>query len=209
MSSPPNPVVITAAVEGLVDEALLRRLCTAGGATVAQVYGRYGKSYILKRLSGYNYSARFRHWVVLLDLDDDAQCAPDAVLRWLPEPARLMRLRVAVKEAEAWLLADAERMSRFLGLPLGEMPTSPEDLEAPKRFVVELARRSRRRAIREDMVPLLGSGQAVGPAYTSRMIEFIRDVDSGWRPSVAAEHCSSLRKCIAAISHLVAQPFIP
>jgi hypothetical protein len=36
--------------------------------------------------------------------------------------------------------------------------------------VVELARYSRRRDIREDMVPRPGSGRSVGAAYTSRLI---------------------------------------
>jgi hypothetical protein len=110
------PVTLTAAVEGLTDEALLRRVCSFAGTIVGHVYGRTGKSYILERLNGYNHSARFRHWVVLLDLDNDGQCAPEVVRRWLPAPSRLIRLRVAVRELEAWLLADPDRLCRFLGV---------------------------------------------------------------------------------------------
>jgi hypothetical protein len=205
----PTPVVLTAAVEGLTDEVLLRRVCASVGAIVGQVYGRYGKSYILTKLSGYNHSARFRHWIVLLDLNSDGNCAPEMIPHWLPAPSRLMRLRVAVRELESWLLADPERIARFLGVALAGIPANPDSVTDPKRLMVELARGSRRRAIREDMVPNPGSGQPVGPAYASRMIEFILNSDYGWRPDVAAGNSDSLRRCIAAISNLAKQEFVP
>ena len=203
------PVVVTAAVEGLADEVVLKRVCFFVGATVGQVYGRYGKSYILTRLNGYNHSAQFRHWVVLVDLDNDGDCAPEVLPRWLPVPSRLMRLRVAVRELEAWLLADPERIAKFLGVAVAEIPVDPDHIADPKRLMVRLAQSSRRRAIREDMVPNLGSGQQVGPAYTSRLIEFIQSAESGWRPDVAAGNSDSLRSCISAISHLAGQKFGP
>ena len=205
----PNTVVITAAVEGLTDEALLKRLCSFLGASAGQVYGKCGKPYILARLNGYNYSARFRHWVVLLDLDNDAACVPRVLPLWLPQPARLMRLRVVVRELEAWLLADPDRISKFLSVPAAEIPADPDTVPDPKLTMVELARKSRRKAIREDMVPHAGSGQPVGPAYTSRIIEFIQHADVGWRPGVAAVNSDSLRRCVSAISHLIAQGFDP
>lgn len=203
-----TPVFLTAAVEGPTDEALLKRLCAFTGASLGQVYGGYGKTYVLTRINGYNNSARFRHWIVILDLDNDAPCAPAVLSTWLPVPSRLMRLRVAVRELEAWLLADAERMSRYLSVPRAYIPAAPDNLPDPKRTVVDLAERSRRRAIREDMVPIPGSGQAVGPAYTSRMIEFIQDHNSGWRPHIASQNSESLRRCVSAISQLVKEPFV-
>jgi len=201
--------MLTAAVEGLADEALLKRVCSSVGVVVGQVYGRYGKSYILTKLNGYNHSAQFRHWVVLLDLDNDAACAPEVLPQWLPVPSRLMRLRVAVRELEAWLLADRERIAQFLGVAVAAIPADPDSVADPKRLMVQIARASRRRAIREDMVPSIGSGQQVGPAYTSRMIEFIQSVENGWRPDVAAGHSDSLRRCISAISNLAEQEFDP
>ena len=46
---PPAPVVVTAAVEGPTDEVALRRLCDVVGANLGTVYGRTGKSYVLRR----------------------------------------------------------------------------------------------------------------------------------------------------------------
>ena len=201
------PVVLTAAVEGITDEVLLRRVCAFSGTAIGQVYGKRGKSHILARINGFNHSAQFRHWIVLLDLDGDGPCAPDVLQKWLPAPSRLMCLRVAVREIESWLLADPERIGRYLSVPVKAIPAEPDSIPDPKQLMVNLARRSRRRAIREDFVPNPGSGQPVGPAYASRMIEFIQDSEAGWRPEVAAQNSNSLQRCIAAISRLVQEPF--
>ncbi len=199
--------VLSAVVEGVVDEALLRRICASLNITLGPVYGRYGKQYVLQRLNAYNNSARFRHWIVLLDLDNDASCAPEILPTWLPAPSRLMEIRVAVRELEAWILGDRERIARYLSVPLAQVPASPELLSDPKQVMVGLGRRSNRRSIREDLVPSPGGGQAVGPAYTSRMVEFISDSSRGWRPDVAAANCDSLRRCMQAMTELIAKPY--
>ncbi len=65
-----------------------------------------------------------------------------------------------VRHVEAWLLADRERISAFLGVGTVKVPRDPETLEDPTRTLVDLARQSRRRDIREDMVPRPGSGRS-------------------------------------------------
>jgi hypothetical protein len=195
-----TPLFISGAVEGLVDEAVLRRLIRDAGATLGAVYGKNGKANLRRNLRGYNRAARWSPWMVLVDLDRDADCAPPLVTSWLPAPARHMRFRVAVRAVEAWLLADRERMASFLRVPQARVPREPESVEHPKRAMVDLARRSRRREIREDMVPRPGSGRAVGPAYTSRLIEFAY---TDWRVDVAARNSDSLRRCRERLSELV------
>jgi hypothetical protein len=199
-------VVIQGAVEGLLDEAALRRLIEHVGATPGSVHGKNGKPNLLQKLGGYNHAARFTPWVVLIDLDHDADCAPPALQSWLPNPAPYMCFRIAVREIEAWLLADRERLARFLRIPVSCVPNSPEALPDPKRTVVDLARRSRQWAIREDMVPRPGSGRSEGPAYTSRMMEFAMDWKAGWRPDVAASLSASLDRCLRCIARLAARP---
>lgn len=202
-----QPAFITAAVEGITDEAVLKRLCNYVGAQTARVYGKNGKQHILSRISGYNNSARYRHWAVLLDLDTDAACAAAILHAWLPTPSPLMCLRVAVRELEAWILSDAERVAQFLGVSQRRIPTNPDLLPDPKGTVVSLAQASRRSDIRDDMVPRPGSGQRVGPAYASRLIEFVQDIGTGWRPEVAEQNSDSLKRCVAAIRNLTAKPF--
>jgi len=199
-----NSVVIQGAVEGLLDEAALHRLVEHLGATPGSVYGKNGKANLLQKLAGYNYAARRTPWVVLIDLDHDADCAPPARQSWLPDPAPYMCFRIAVREVEAWLLADRERIARFLGIRVSRVPVNPEALVDPKGTVVQLASRSWRRDIREDMVPRPGSGCTEGPVYTSRMIEFAMDWKAGWRPDVAASQSPSLARCLRCIGWLAA-----
>jgi hypothetical protein len=53
------------------------------------------------------------------------------------------------------------------------VPTDPERLDDPKKALIDLAKRTRVRAIRGDLVPRESSGRKVGPLYTARMIEFV------------------------------------
>lgn len=187
-------VSVSCAVEGDVDEAVVRRVLESLGATAGIVYGKSGKAQLRQRIRGYNNAAQHALWLVLVDLDHDAECAPLLRQLWLPDAAPWMCFRVAVRAVEAWLLADRERIASFLDLPIARVPEDPEALDDPKRTMVDLARSSRRRDIREDMIPRRGSGRAVGPAYTSRLIEFVSSRPRGWRPDVASLRCDSLRR---------------
>ena len=199
----PNLVVITGAVEGDVDEAVLRRLVEHVGATPGPVHGRNGKHHLRQRLDGYNQAACLSPWVVLVDLNHDADCAPPLRVSWLPNLAPYMCFRVAVRMGEAWLLADRERLASFLSIRVPQVPLDPEAVDDPKHTMVELAKLSRRREIREDMVPRPGSGRTVGPAYTSRLIEFVVSGAAGWRPDVAAKSSDSLGRCLRCLRWLV------
>src|SRR2546426_1547856 len=175
--------VISAAVEGIVDEAVVRKLIAHADATPGDVYGKQGKSFLRQKIAGYNNAAQRMPWIILVDLDSDDDCAPPLRNAWLPQPAPYLCFRVAIREVEAWLLADAERLAGFLTVALSRLPPDPERLDDPKTTMVSLARASRRRDIREDMVPRPESARGAGPAYASRLSEF---VSSCWRPAVAA-----------------------
>jgi len=197
-------VIISGAVEGLLDEAVLKRMISHVGGLPGVVYGKAGKASLLKRLAGYNQAAVHSPWMVLVDLDQDAECAPPFRYALLPHPAVGMCFRVAVREIEAWLLADRERLARFLALPASSIPSDPETVASPKDAMAQLALRSRRRDIREDMAPRRGSGRRVGPAYTSRLIEFVTDQSRGWQPESASNHAPSLARGLGCLRRLVA-----
>jgi hypothetical protein len=186
-------------VEGPVDAAAAQRLIRAVGAQPGRVYIRDGKPALLKRGAAYNRAARWSCWLVLVDLDLDESCPPPARSKWLPCPSRQMCFRIVVREIEAWLLADRANLARFLRVAPGRIPAAPETLDNPKEVMVDLARRSRSRAVREDMVPRPGSGRAVGAAYASRMIEF---AESHWTPEVAAMCAPSLARALACLRRI-------
>lgn len=48
---------------------------------------------------------------MLVDLDQEFDCAPLLGKDWLPTPAQYMQFRVVVPQIEAWLLADRERFA--------------------------------------------------------------------------------------------------
>lgn len=192
-------IVITAAVEGIVDEAVVRRLIRHVGAAPGDIHGKNGKSSLRQRIPGYNNAARRSPWIVVVDLDRDADCAPPLRSNWLPHPAPFMCFRVAVREVEAWLLADDKRLASFLRVSQGTILPNPEKLDDPKEVMVNVARHSKSREIREDMVPRPGSGRSTGPAYSSRLIEFATDQ---WRPEVAVTRCDSLKRAIDCLKRL-------
>ena len=134
------------------------------------------------------------------DIDNDADCAPSIREEWVPAPAPNLCFRIAVREVEARPMADAQTLARYLSVGLGRISADPETLERPKDAMVDLARRSRRNDIRKDMVPRQKSGRRVGPAYASRLIEYVRD---HWQPDVAAERSESLQRAIHSLQWLV------
>jgi hypothetical protein len=192
-------LVVFAAVEGMLDEIVLRRLLADVGVEPAAVYGKQGKQHLRERVPDYNHAARHSRWVVLVDLNTDEECAPLLREQWLADPAAGMCFRVAVHEVESWLIADRVALSRFLGVPRTRLPVMPDDELDPKRTIVSIARSSRYNGILEDMVPRPGSGRPVGPAYTSRLAEF---ASMNWRPEVAADASESLRRCLARLGEL-------
>lgn len=192
---------ILGAVEGLVDEAVLRRLVGFVGARLGAAHVKNGKPNLLKNLKGYNRAAIHVPWVVLIDLDQDASCAASAVLDWLREPAPFMCFRVAVRSVEAWLLADQERIASFLGIHQARIPRDPDAEDNPKRLLVDIASHSRHRRIREGMVPRPASGRMVGPLYVSLMIEFINE---HWSPEDAVNYSDSLKRCCVRLNALAA-----
>jgi len=191
--------VVSCAVEGDLDEAVLRRIAAYVGISIGAVHGRKGKPILLTALSGYNRAAQFGPWICLVDLDMDCDCAPPCIQRWLPTQSAHMCFRVAVRAVEAWLLADRERIAQWLKISAAQVPQNPDSLDNPKQLLVNLARRSRQRAIRDDLVPREGSGRSVGPLYTARMIEFASGGAGGWRPAHALHVSESLARCIDRI----------
>ena len=189
--------VIQAAVEGIVDEMVIRRLIEhVGYFDLRGVYGKNGKDSLKQDIKRYNNAAKFTNWFILVDLDHDVDCAPGLILEWLPQPAQFMFFRVAVRSIESWLLADQENISDFLGVHRKNIPVNPETLDDPKDFMIQLVRKSKRSDIREDMLPREGSGRKIGPAYSSRLIEFINHQRYGWRLDVAAKNSDSLLRCL-------------
>jgi hypothetical protein len=181
---------VSLVVEGATDAVVARRLLAEAGLEAGPEYVLGGKPMLDRRLAGYNNGAQFSCWLVLRDLDHDASCAPELKQWLLPVPAAHMRFHVPVRAVEAWLLADADAIGDLLSVRRVRI-SDPDALEDPKRHMLDLARQSRRRAIREAMLPAPGSTARVGPAYAATLIAF---ATSRWQPDVADGRSASLAR---------------
>lgn len=191
---------MTVAVEGRTDAHVAARLVVHAGGQVGRVLGRQGKSYVGARMGGYCNAASREPWLVLIDLDDDADCPVPILDKWLPRKALYLCFRVAVREIESWLLADADALAAYLSVRKERVPAMPDRLDDPKNAMIALARRSQDRRIRQDMVPAAGVGGRTGLRYAARMAEY---AGRTWRPGVAAARSESLRRAIACLEGII------
>jgi len=155
----------------------------------------YGK--LKTHAVAYNDASRYTPFLLLTDLDR-GECPPGLVESWLGGQPLVpgFLFRVAVREIEAWLLADREGASRFLGVDVSTIPSSPEELDDPKRTLVRLAERCRTRVLRESLVPAPRSTAQVGSRYVAAISEFI---EKTWSPSRARRSAPSLDSAIRAL----------
>jgi hypothetical protein len=193
---------ITVAVEGIIDEIVVRRVLDHVNLPHGTFYGLRGRQDLLARLRNYNVAAERNPWFVLVDLDQKPDCAPLLVETVLPSPAQGMCFRVAVRAVEAWLLADSEHVAQFLSVRETQVPNDPDAELNPKVSLVNLARQSTKRVVKEAIVPREGSGGLVAPDYTRMIREFVTVSDHRWRPEVAMQHSDSLRRCVVALQTL-------
>ncbi len=164
--------------------------------TVAVRYNSGGYGWIKRRIGGFNHAAKGMPYFVLTDLDR-SECAPVLIRGWLGVPRHPNLLfRVAVREVESWLLGCRESFAAFLGVLSDRIPANVDEIQNPKEFVVSLARRSRRKDLRMDLVPQEGSTARVGPNYNGRLLYF---VERHWEPAVAGQNSPSLRRTIEAL----------
>ena len=194
---------VRCAVEGNLDEAVARRLITNCGGQAGKLRGRRGRSYVLKHIDGYNAGARYGElWFVLVDLDRDG-CAPTLVAETLPDPAAGMCFRVAVREVEAWLLADRAGFARWAGVRASLIPLDVESIAQPKERLVAIMRESRHRERQTAIVPRPGSGRTEGPNYSDVLVEFVA---SAWDVDAAASVAPSLDRALRCLRAKIAAP---
>lgn len=189
---------IQVAVEGDLDFAVAGKLLADADAVAVLAAAPRGKDALKDKIRGYNADAVRTPWLVLCDLDRES-CAPALVADWLPGQNAEICFRVAVRSVEAWLLADRV-LASFLHVSAARLPLDPERETRPKLTMRNLARRSRRRDIKEGIGGM--PDREFGSEYTTMLTEFVRN---HWDPRRAAERSDSLRRAIVAVERLVAE----
>lgn len=186
-------------VEGDTDLPVARKLARDARLKVASEIDCGGKDRLDLGLPAYSDAAKGSPWLVLRDLDHDADCAPSLLGRRRFRATRWMCFRVAVRETESWLLADAPGLAAYLEVDENSIPSDPDLLEDPTTALLDLARRSPKRAMRNAMLPQPDAIASVGPLYESTIIDFGLHY---WSLNRACRRSESLRRARAALRTL-------
>lgn len=158
---------VALATEDELSEAVGRRLLAGARHPLdADLLLRKGGSgYLRSRMHSWCALARSKPVLLLTDLDRWG-CPSALIQDWLGKHRRPDNfvLRIAVREVEAWLLADHDAMRCLLGRK-GQLPGDPDDLRDPKQRLLQLARNATR-DVRRDLVAEEGAIAAQGMRTT-------------------------------------------
>ena len=153
--------------------------------------GNGGFGYIKKRISAWCELACHRPVFVLTDLDNKV-CPLALISDWFGNnlPSEKLLFRVAVREVEAWLLADHSFMREIIGKS-GSLSLVPESLPDPKAVLLRLIHKHAKRQIRDDIVRKEGNNLRQGVNYNDRLVNL---VCKKWDPARASKLAPSLRR---------------
>ena len=170
---------------------------TAPGLHIGRILGKRGNAYIKKGIRSFNEASNIVPYIIITDLDT-YECPPALLAEWFPVKINpRLYFNIAVKEAEAWLLADRKSFAGFFGISERVIDKNPEAISDPKSHIVNIAKKSKIRAIREGLIP---QGTAkVGKLYNTILGDFIR---SSWRVFASAENAESLERFIDKIKKI-------
>lgn len=191
-------IPINLAVEDPLSEAVLRAILHQSNRPyiVGNCYSKNGFGYLKKNIKGFNNAAKGTPYIVLTDLDR-AECPKELIQEWLPSPKHPNLLfRIAVREIEAWLLADSKNFAKFLGISQTLIPQNVDEISDPKQTLINIARKSRNRELHEAIVPQSNSTAKVGRDYNGQLIYFVNNY---WQMEVAKLCSPSLQRAINAI----------
>jgi hypothetical protein len=139
---------------------------------------------------------------VLCIADTDGVCPATMSAAWQSgAKSDALLLRLAVTEAESWVLADADTLAKALAISPSIVPREPDGLRDAKAAVVALARRSAKRSVRDDFTSPFDRAKP-GSGYVTAMCEVVR---TQWRAAVAADRSPSLRRAMQRLVELGAR----
>jgi len=194
---------ITLATEDELSEQVGLMLADEAGLLVDQKLRKGGYGYLRARITNFCQMALQHPVVVIADLDRQ-QCPSTLLAQWLGTKKRPDNLlvRIAVREIEAWLLADHHAMRDLLGARVGPLPRKPDILRDPKNTLLTLAKRAPRN-VRDDLLPASSAVIASqGLGYNARLCGMVKSL---WNPARASELSPSLRKARQRLKELAAR----
>ncbi len=195
-----SEIAVNLVYEDVLSLAVLKKLldCSSRRYSVGTTYNARGFGRICDKIKGFNHAAKGMPYLILTDLDNRYHCPPELIADWLgnvPVHPNLI-FRIAVREVESWLLAARGSLASFLGIQETKIPQNTDSINDPKTFLLQLVKKSRKRYLKQDILPREGSTAKVGPDYNGRLVQYTQDV---WNPNEAREHSESLSRTIRAL----------
>ena len=191
--------IVNILVEGFVDRMVASKIIESTGHQIGTVYGEGGFGYVKRKIQGFNGFAKGSPLLTLVDLmDTKIDCPVTLINEWLPDRHPHYIFRAVVREIESWLLADRENVAEFLQMNLKYIPSEVESLEDPKRTFINLARRSKSRKLRSEIVPAQGSTATEGILYAASVGRFIQE---RWSIESACRNAPSLARCVRRLEN--------
>ena len=187
------------ATEDELSEAVVERLVEASGNpwVISVKLRKNGYGYLKTKLNELIITSNKVPVFLLTDLDR-CECAPTLIRDWTGEhklpPG--MRFRVAVREIEAWLMADIEGISEFLQIPASRFPDNPESSADPKCLLLNLVKKYGTRAHKAELLPAAKARAAIGLGYNALLTSFVRNT---WDPDRAAIRSDSLARAMRGL----------
>ena len=158
-----------------------------------------GVTNLVPRLARYINMARYGQTVICI-ADSDQKCPVELLARWLAHaPPTGFVLRLAVREAESWLLADGAGMRDYFGIPLIKLPRQPDELVDPKNDLLKFLARYAPAGLRREMVQASPTQLLRGSGYNAGLRDFVAVT---WRPDRAVGQSPSLRRALLRLSDL-------
>ena len=180
--------------EKLVDAAL------PGWSLARESVNTRGITKLVPRLPDFIQQARHVQPVICI-ADTDRSCPVNLIANWMAQGGdERFVLRLAVKEAESWLLSDPESFSSFLNVPVVKLPKRPDEEPDPKQVVLNLASNSKSRQIRTEVVSTRDKSRP-GPGYNLHLCHFVK---AKWRVSEARTRSPSLNRAVNRVAMLEA-----
>jgi len=191
-------IPINLVFEDALSEAVLKEMLKQSQRpfSVGNCLNQRGYGKIKKIISGLNYAAKGMPYLVLTDLDK-AECPLVIISEWLTQPKHPNLLfRIAVKEVEAWLLAHREAFAEFLGISVSLIPANVDEIPDPKQLLIYLAKKSKKRNLRDAIVPDRNSTAKIGKDYNGQLIQFVQN---NWQVEAAQVNSRSLQRAMNAL----------
>lgn len=192
-----GPISVRYAVEDILSKMVLEQVVAQRKFHFQMTPMREtgGAGWMIKNASSLNRAASHVPLILLMDLDR-CKCPPALIHKVFKgrSPAPKMLFRIAVREIEAWLMADREAFAKCIGVSSANLPNSTDDIVDPKHLLHSVVRKSARGKIKRKLLPV-DDYASIGPEHNDFLGDFAK---SRWSVKRAMQSSLSLRRCIDA-----------